>query len=280
MYTFDADSALWDTWDQRWIYPDGPQRRTQESEDFLDEINSKHELWTQPLLNAGSNKVVTETSLDNAFTFQKKEVGFKSHLQSVVIGEASSQAKEDIDDQDRNDRLSVNFSKMLADFVEKAWSTELREKFFCKGGIGERWGQNKEMMESFGGLFETTRMKDKISLCSESVKDYPRHHFETAYDVYHKFMSRKSSLRAEAVPFIPGQSAPSGLARVSPKKICGVYQIPERETPPKPSGIPPPPRPSSDKREVNVGQTITDLEKRLQALIALSEQPVCIATPL
>jgi hypothetical protein len=292
MYTFDANDGKWDYYNRRYVYPEGPSKVSQEKGNFIEGMNTGHELWSQSLLNAGENKVITETSLDNAFTFQKKKVGFKSHLRSIVIGEnPENREVEDIDDQDRNNRISFNFSKMLAYFVEKAWNEELRGKFFDRGSIGEQWGNNKEMMRSFKDLFESGLRKKKIGLTDQSIKDYPRHHFERAYEVYQEFMKQKSSLRVEATPFYPGTTylaKTTVLARSAPKTICGVYQVPEKTElplksagpPPKPAGPPPPRRPSTAKRKMDAESRLTELEQRIQKLILLSEQPVCIATPL
>ena len=188
-----------------------------------------------------------------------------------------------LDGRDREDRLSWNFSKMLADYCEKAHGIGGKKKFFKLGGAGERWSKDKAMMKELGGKFEylADALKDedfKISLSDQSVKNYPRYHFEVLHKRYTEFMGSSSLLRADAPEFVPGGTQKNVLCRTSPKNICGVYSVEQK--PPEPCGPPPPRRPSASSKESSSmllwhmkeesDIKIDNLEKKLDLLINMS----------
>lgn len=286
----------WSSVDQRYRYYEGyGQGLCQEKEAFLVSINRDHELWSGDTPETREVEVfsVPGNHQDGKMPWsrplaetQSWNVGFRRESDILYIGEGSTGViqTENIDDRDRNERLSWNFSKMLADYCEKAHGVEGKKKFFLNGGVGETWSKNKDLMKEFGPMFE--RINDKladedfkIALSDQSVKDYPRHIFKKVYERYQGAMKSGSRLNAGAPVFIPGgvSSDVPKLVRCDPQKICGAYV---NERPIKPAGPPPPRRPIATTKDSNSrfaweikqesDSKIENLEKKLDLLIQMN----------
>ena len=280
----------WDIRDNVYRYYEGyGQRDCSEKKDFLESINRDHELWSgeTPERKRAPRIFTAEEHIDRMLS--QSDVGLQVDFLTETwdgLDRGLPQGSEPtfkLDGRDREDRLSWNFSKMLADYCEKAHDIGGKKKFFKLGGAGERWSKDKAMMKEFGGKFEylADALKDedfKISLSDQSVKNYPRYHFEVLHKRYTEFMGSSSLLRADAPEFVPGGTQKNVLCRTSPKKICGVYSVEQK--PPEPCGPPPPRRPSASSKESSSmllwhmkeesDIKIDNLEKKLDLLINMS----------
>ncbi len=281
-------------------------RDSLEKRDFLRSINEDHELWSQQekkedKIQKVGIRVRGEFILKDSYKLngmlwpgQYMSRVFDSVPHTLEMeGIYPDMWEEDIDTEDRENRVSYVFATMLADFVEKSKSEELKKNFFLKGGVGWRWSQNKELMRKIGSLFKRESNNFKVDpnyelcLSDVSVKRYPKHHFMKICDLFLDFMEnkeKKPAMNPLAKEFVPGKCYTTPLARTSPKKIVGVYAI---EQPKKPEGIPPQRRPTASSKDSTShlcwamkGETdtkIEDLEKKLDLLIHLSAGPVITA---
>ena len=283
-------------------------RKSFEKSEFLRSINEDHELWSQEekkedKIQKVGIRVRGEFVLKDSYKlngmlwpgqYMSKVFDSVPHtLEMEVL--YPEMWEDDIDTQDRENRVSYVFAKMLEEFVEKSYSEELKKNFFLKGGMGWKWTQNMELMKKIGGIFKRENKNFKadpnyeLSLSDISVKRYPKHHFMKICDLFLDFMEskeKKPAMNPLAKEFVPGKcyTTPLALARTSPKKIAGVYAI---EQPKKPEGIPPPRRPTASSKDSTSqlcwemkGETdtkIEDLEKKLDLLIQLSAGPVVTA---
>ena len=280
-----------------WRYYEGYGRGScQEKRDFLVSINRDHELWSgeTPERKRAPRIFTAEEHIDRMLWQSPwSDVGLQVDFLTETwdgMDRGLPQGSEPtfmLDGRDRVDRLSWNFSKMLADYCEKAHGVEAKEKFFLHGGVGETWSKNKELMKEFLPRFEriSEQLEDedfKISLADQSVKDYPRHHFSKLYERYQGFMRVGSGLNPLATEFVPGApTVQPKLARCGPPKICGVYSVGTCTTKPlKPEGPPPPRRPNASSRDSGATTTweikseadvrMGQLEKKLDLLIQLN----------
>ena len=278
--------------DQRYRYYEGyGQGVCQEKADFLVSINRDHELWSgeTPERKRAPRIFTAEEHIDRMLWLSSsvgRQVDFLTETWDGM-DRGLPQGSEPtfmLDGRDREDRLSWNFSKMLADYCEKAHGVEAKKKFFLHGGVGETWSKNKGLMKEFGPLFEriNDKLEDKdfkISLSDQSVKDYPRSSFKKVYERYQAAMKSGSRLNAGAPVFIPGgvSSDVPKLVRCGPQKICGAYAT---EGPIKPDGPPPPRRPIATSKDSNSrfaweikqesDSKIENLEKKLDLLIQMN----------
>ena len=258
----------WDQVSEIYRYYEGyGQRGCLEKRDFLASINRDHELWSgeTPERKVGCRVFTRDEHIDRMLT--ESDVGRQVDFLGVTLGWVDFRGYVVHpfmrDGRDRTDRLSWNFSKMLADYCEKAHGVEEKKKFFKLGGAGGRWGKDKVMMKQFGPLFERIQgqLGDedyKISLSDQSVKDYPRYHFNRVYERYKEVMKCVSRLNPDAPVFIP---------RYDSKPI-------------KPNGPPPPRRPMASSKDSssqfvweikNEADTkIENLEKKLDYLIHMN----------
>jgi len=186
---------------------------------------------------------------------------------------------EKIDPEDRNNRVSRNFSDMLCDYAEKCGPAE-KKIFFKEGGRGMKWTSNEVLMEKLGLRIEQIHegMKDpefKFSLSDVSVKNFPRRIFESFYERYLNWLNppKISKLDAGAAPFVPGEQWMPLLKRTCPQKICGVYKV---DPPP---GAPVTRRPrgrvSSESRlcwqmKNDSDKQLREIEKKLELLIGMN----------
>ena len=278
--------------DQRYRYYEGyGQGACSEKADFIESINRDHELWSgeTPERKVGCRVFTRDEHIDRMLT--ESDVGRQVDFLAVTLGWVDYRPYVVqtfmLDGRDRVDRLSWNFSKMLADYCEKAKGVEAKDKFFLFGGAGEIWSKNKGLMKEFLPRFEriSEELVDegfKISLSDQSVKDYPRYHFTQLYGRYKEFMKSGTRLNASARAFVPGnmvsrRDVPK-LARCGPPKICGAYSVgPCILKPIPPTGPPPPRRPSASSQDSGsrlawtikqeTDTKIDTLEKKLDLLI-------------
>ena len=284
----------WSGVDQMWRYYEGyGQGGCSEKRDFLESINRDHELWSgETPERKKPPRIFTVDEHTDRMLWLSSSVGLQVDFLTETwdgMDRGLPQGSEPtfvLDGRDREDRLSWNFSKMLADYCEKAHGKEEKDKFFKSGGAGERWGKDKPMMKEFKAKFEylENALKDegfKISLSDQSVKDYPRTHFERLYGRYQDFMKSGERLNPNAAVFVPGSTTTAKLARVAPMKICGVHSVgPCTLEPMKPGGPPPPRRPTASSKDSGAMMTwsikseaderMGQLEKKLDYLIQMN----------
>jgi len=282
----------WSGVDQRWRYYEGyGQGECSEKRDFLVSINRDHELWSgeTPERKRALRIFTAEEHIDRMLT--ESDVGRQVDFLGVTLGWVDFRTYVVhpfmLDGRDRVDRLSWNFSKMLADYCEKARGVEERDRFFKSGGAGEIWSKNKELMKEFLSRFEriSEQLEDedfKISLSDQSVKDYPRYHFFKLYSKYKEFMRGGSSLNPHATEFVPGaEIVLPKLERCGPLKICATHSVgPCTIKPLKPSGSPPRKRPTASSRDScsqlawemkqESDTKMDELEKKLDLLIQMN----------
>jgi len=277
-------------------------RSSREKTDFIDSINEDHEMWASPVKEKGETKVTIKTEgeflLQDSYKLQGRL--WPGQYMSRVFDEVPHKLemeviypymwKAPIEDSDREENGPYVFGHMLSDYVEKCNRTE-RTNFFTRGGKGWKWAKNKELMNKLKKIFERENENFinipnyNLSLCSTTVKTYPRSHFDNILDLFLDFMEGdkevKFKMNPEAQPFIPGKCFTTPLVRTSPKKIDGVYMV---DRPQKPKGNPSKNRPKSSSKDSTSllcwemkGETdhkIDDLQKKLDLLIQLSSGPV------
>jgi hypothetical protein len=278
------------------------QRGCAEKALFMESINRDHTLWSEDISEDRCNHVVPSTpGLNRAEMrlehLRAKKVAFSEESESGFIpttaGDPIQASVEKIDANDRENRISWNFSKMLCDYCEKADGIESKSRFFRFGGAGQAWSKDPEMMKNFGPLFEhlTEMLKDesyKISLSDQTVKAYPRSHFMNLRRRYNDFMRTGSLLNVGATEFNPTHViSESGSNPNKPKlarspgapKICGVLKVELYDIPQKPTGPPPPRRPSASSKESSsllcwvmkqeIDHKMGDLDKKMDLLIKM-----------
>ncbi len=257
----------WSSVDKIWKYYEGyGQRECSEKRDFLESINRDHELWSgeTPERKRAPRIFTFEEHIDRMLSWS--DVGLQvDFLTETWDGmdrglPQGSNPTFILDGRDRKDRLSWNFSKMLCDYYEKAVGKE--KDIFFKGGVGSVWSKNMKLMEEFGPLFDNISMSlgdenFKISLSDQSVKGYPQHSFTDLKEKYEKFMKEKKTKEFKFNPMAKAFSMPQ-----------------------KPSGVPPPRRPSASSRESasllvwdmkqESDKKIDNLEKKLDLLISMN----------
>jgi len=272
IYEFGVTGPKWDQVAGRWRYYEGYGRDgCQEKDDFRKSVNQSHPLWSTRSHPTGVTKV-TKVSFGPSLTWSLDD----------------NRGTEATDMADRQDRITWNAAKMMADFVEKTDQVG-RKNFFNYGGYGLKIAKNRKLMEDIGVHLEkiNRRLVDpkfKISLSDQSVKDYPRTHFKSLMAKFEEFMKNGSHMPMEWASvreFIPGASETlhckiSPLARTCHEKVAGVYKI----DPPTPKGVPPPRRPTASSK-ASVSQLcwamkqesdvkIDDLQKKLDLLIEMN----------
>lgn len=275
----------WDTLDdgtpicyKRYTPYEGYGPKSQEMFDFRISINKDHPLWSQVDYEKGGNKVMKKGD------YMEKSLVFNEEAEVRIMGD-NAIIREMIDSSDRHERISWNFSLMLANFVEKCSHMD-RPSFFEEGFHGQKWSRNVEMMKDFKRLFDwidMMRAADKnkgISLADQSVKDYPFGFYEQIKELYLKYMEKKLGtewcmaeeknekkifkLNPNAAVFIPSVIFPPSMEKTSPQKPEG--PTPEKTRPRSTSGpdhlMPWRICEESDKK-------ILELDRKIQMLINL-----------
>ena len=213
-------------------------RHSEEKKDFVESINSDNELWANEVPDPNAAQMGNVLYPRNAPVKIKKRVHFDE------MGKEEGVVKEfKIDGADRTDRVSWTTSTMLVAYVEKALYSEDKEMFFDYGGLGRKFVKDKEIATKILSRMEEIDKKlnedpgYKIGLSDHSVKRYPERHFKSVLEKLQEYMENGSLLNYDAKEFIPSKPIKgTPLARTSPKKICGVYQVDDK--PEKPKGSP------------------------------------------
>jgi hypothetical protein len=211
IYTFVPDNARWDHVTQLWIYYEGYGRKCQEKTDFLDSINSQHDLWRAYKEPVEKTEVIS--SKDWIRLMDPEKVQFRAHVEQRTIIE-NDDGSEDYCDYgqklvqiERPDRYSVDFYQMLMDYLLIANTKELKEGFFDLGGVGRKWGEKEELGNSFYRIFEEIdeELKEnhlyKIIIKGHGIKDYPRAHYIMIRSGYISYnWSRIQELNEQGIP--------------------------------------------------------------------------------
>ena len=213
---------------------------------------------------------------------KKSIVSFSEKVEAEEIGSPGERKNIDLDKRSREEMEEYPFAKMLEDYVEKE-----RYRFFDYGGVGYKWTKNAHF-PSFGSLFKDGLKKNEdgypIELIPIALGDYPQQVFIDAYKDYLSFQENGPTLNPDVTDFIPFQVETTKLARSCPREILGTTKIGS----PKPSGPPPPRRPTTssrvgpmEKRGPNdIDGKIAELEKRIKRLQNMSHTPLCPVAPL
>jgi hypothetical protein len=260
-----------------------------EKMDFLESINLDHPLWSLVRCGESGNKVGEKGES------VEKSLMFNEEMEVRVVG-GNDTITEKIDGSDRTDRISWNFSLMLAEYVEKC-SISDRPSFFKGGGWGMKWANDMDMMKNFKGTFDSVddmleSDKNKtISLSDQSVKNYPRNYYNQISVMYKTYMEEKLGSRwwisgdgsieeekgkssfkfnPDARVFVPEVILSPGVGQVSPPKPRGPAPV---KTRPQSTDEPDHLLPwriceESDKK-------IIELDRKLQVLINLHGPVVC-----
>jgi hypothetical protein len=149
---------------------------------------------------------------------------------------------------DRGERPSVIFCQCLEAFAEKTYNKRMKESFFKKDSVGEKWS-SFETLKSLEPWVKVARdthdIRGHFSLNDKTVKNYPIYVFEIFEKVFFKELELKEpkeeakgfKFSVGAQEFVPGAVMPWGsreedllLQRCAPKKILGVHQV-EQEKP-------------------------------------------------
>ncbi len=216
-----------------------------EKRDFLTSVNSDNEFWANEVPDPIAAQMGNVLYPRNAPVKIKKRVHFdEMGTEEGVDGEFK------IDGADRTDRVSWTTSTMLVAYVEKAVYSEDKEMFFDYGGLGRKFVKDKEMAAKILLRMEEIDKKlnedpgYKIGLSGHSVKRYPERHFKGALEKLREYMENGPRMNPEVEEFIPSEPVKATpLARTSPKKVLGVYQVDVK--PDKPKGSPGKQRPRS-----------------------------------
>jgi hypothetical protein len=261
----------------RWRYYEGYGRGDEEKKRFLKSIKEDHGLWSDPTdvsspntLQGGSTKEIGVHflgAIEWAFNVKDVSDAYKSEEKETFL---LAEGVHEIDGNDRVDRISWNFSQMLAEYVEKN-GIEDRKNFFNYGGYGKKWSKNKSLMVKFGEIFDGIAEKIKedpehcISLSDISVKSYPRSHFYNLKRSFKDYMDSGSKLRATVSEFVPT------LQRLT---------VRDTTDPVKPCGPPPPRRPTASSKDSTsflcwamkqeMDYKMGDLDKKIDLLIAMN----------
>ena len=311
IYTFNPEGVRWNEESGLWVYYEGYGQKCQEKTDFMDSVNWQHELWKTYVEPVTPTEIIRYLSPAHVDERDPKRVQFVSGVTTRVVETYDDNASDGgyhydtscaLDGSDRADRGSVNFQQMLANYVEKAWSKELKEGFFEVGGMGRKWGENMDFVNYFTRKFLeidehlNENKGGKISLSDQGVKDYPLSHYRGVRDRFFLYnwtrineeKGRVSSLRATAPVFVPVGAnigvpqvvvkAP-GLQRTGPPKICGVYKCdPTWQRGRVPKGPPPPRRPSASTKNSTIHLTWEQKEEQERDYEELSNKLDKIAT--
>jgi len=222
-------------------------RYSAEKTEFMNSMNSDHEVWANEVPDLIAAQMGNILYPRNAPVKIKKRVHFdEMGTEEGVEGEFK------IDGADRTDRVSWTTSTMLVAYAEKAVYSEDKEMFFDYGGLGRKFVKDKEMAAKILSRMEEIdkKLKEdqgyKIGLSDHSVKRYPERHFIGVLEKLRTYIEKGSRLNYDAEEFVPRTPIKNvGLARTSPKKICGVYHVNDMK-PKKPMGIPMKQRPKGD----------------------------------
>ena len=253
---------------------------------FLVSMNADHPLWTKEDYDKErENPVypfkVKETEQKRVSFFEEASVQFKEGMGTTTMK---------IDGEDRENRVSRNFSDILVDYAEKCGPNE-KKIFFKEGGRGMKWTSNGELMKKIGLRVEEVKklMEDtsfRLNLSDVSVRNYPRRIFESFYERYTEWFDgeRSFKMNADAKVFVPGEQWMPLLARSSPKKICGVYSVEPLPPQGKPDKKRPPSKVSSEAQlcweiKNDSDEKLKQIEKKLELLIGMNG-PVVEAKPI
>ncbi len=263
--------------DGMWVYYEGYGQSSSEKDYFLVSINSDHPFWSSDDYDQNKKNEVYSGRTSGQ---SEKSVSFSDTCVAMMDGEWWPRS-EKIDPEDRENRVSRNFSDMMCDYAEKNGPNE-KKRFFKEGGRGMKWVENKELMGKIRVRIEDVNdlMEDpnfQLSLSDASVKNYPRYIFESFYQKYSEWINRKheSNLNVDAKVFIPGEQWMPILSRNSREMICGVYAI---------DPIPPSSRPEKKRPKSKVNsqsqmlwemknesdEKLKVIEKKLEVLIGMN----------
>ena len=114
--------------------------------------------------------------------------------------------------------------------MEKAYTPDEKNKFFDYCGKGRKWSKDKELMDRLEERFLEVEEayangEFTLSLCEQSIKrsrPYPKSHFMNLLAKFKEFRENGPRFSVHAVAFTPGNTAVTGLARTSVKKVSGV----------------------------------------------------------
>ena len=251
---------------------------------FRESMNVDHPLWTKEDYDKDKKNEVYSPDQKN---LSPERITFGDTCLMKVIGDdpMAEAVEEEIDTQDRENRVSRNFADMLCDYAEKCGPNE-KEVFFKEGGRGMKWTSNEELMEKIGLRVEEMKelMGDPdfiLNLSDVSVRNFPRRIFESFYERYTEWVeskddSNESKLNVDAKEFIPGEQWMPLLKRSSPKKIMGVYSV--DPLPPK-GEVPEKKRPQSKvsseaqlcwAMKNDSDEKLKEIEKKLELLIGMN----------
>ena len=215
-------------------------------------------------------------------------------VQTIEDGEFFKQSP---DFADKGDRASVKFCKCLEAFAEKTYNKRMKESFFKKNSIGEKWSSfdTLKSLEPWVKVArDTIETRGEISLNDSSVRKYPVNTFEIFEEVFSKELKLKEpkeepkgfKFSVGAQEFVPGAALPWGskeekaplLARCGPPKRWGCYLV-EQE---KPKMKPPSkrrPRTSSKNSTQHVSwqqkdNAFQELNEKMDKIIQGFEKPV------
>jgi hypothetical protein len=223
---------------------------------FMESVNEDNEVWStdtpnrKPLIFAGAAKtMVCSECWDGEGSGLDYEEGY--HY-------------EQIDFSDRDKKTSAVFAQMLCEYVEKAYTRDEKDKFFDYCGKGRKWSKDKELMERLEERFLEVEEAYanggfSLSLCEQSIKrsrPYPKRHFMNLLAKFKEFRKNGPRFSVHAMAFTPGNTAVTGLARTSVKKVSGAPMV----------ACSPIPEASWDK----VQEDFQTLCKKLDSVIALA----------
>ncbi len=250
---------------------------------FRDSINARHPVWANEDYDKEKNNEVYAMLHPN---LPLRRIIFADTCLTKIIGEDMDKEarEEEIDAQDRENRVSRNFSNILCDYAEKCVPNE-KKVFFKAGGRGMKWTSKCELMKKIGLRVEEVNvlMEDpdySLNLSDVSVRNYPKSIFNSFYERYTEWIDSeddrdKFNLNVGAKEFVPGEQWMPLLSRSSTKKICGAYAI----DPLPPKGKPEKKRPPSDvSSEAQLCWAIKNdsdeklkaIEKKLEWLIGMN----------
>ena len=198
---------------------------------------------------------------------------------------------------DRGDRPSVKFCQCIEAFAEKTYNRRMKESFFKKDSVGEKWSsfETLKSLEPWVKVArDTIETRGKLSLNDKTVKNYPIYTFEIFEEVFFKELKLKKpkeepkgfKFSVGAQEFVPGAALPWGskeekaplLKKCGPPKRWGVYLV-EQE---KPKMKPPSkrrPRTSSKNSTQHVSwqqkdSAFQELNEKMDKIIQGLEAPV------
>ena len=225
---------------------------------FMESVNEDNEVWSTEVLN-------------------RKPLTFAGAAKTMICSEGSGLDYEEgyhyqkIDFSDRDKKTSSVFAQMLCEYVEKAYTPDEKDKFFDYCGKGRKWSKNKELMdrleERFLEVEEAYANGDfALSLCEQSIKrsrPYPKRHFMNLLAKFKEFRENGPRFSVHAKAFTPGNTAVTGLARTSVKKVAGVPVLATNADHPTKKS----PNPAEWKKVQEDFQTLC---KKLDSVIALA----------